>query len=79
MRRWIPDRKWLASGVSGVLAFFLATAFDVPGETATAVVGGIMALVHYLVSPSVRDVLARVDDRIVDLARTDPRSPATDR
>lgn len=85
MKKWLPDRKWLASGVSGVLTFILLTLFsDALGldpaaatEIASGITGLVMAAVHYFVPPSVKDVIKRVDDTIIDLARKDPDSPAS--
>ena len=64
MEKWIPDRKWIAAGLSGIATFFVITAFDVPEETATAIVGGVMAAVHYFVPASARDILRRVDEKL---------------
>lgn len=66
---WIPDRKFLAAGVAGVLTWLLiliaATAgVELPAETAAALSGGVMALVFYAVPPSVADVVRRVDDTL---------------
>ena len=77
MSKWLPDRKWLASGVAGILTWALVAFAGLDAEVATAVVGGVMALVHYFVPPSVKDVIKRVDDTIIGLARSDPESPAS--
>ena len=66
---WLPDRKVLASGVSGVLAWLLGLALiqmgvDMPAEALGGIVAGVMALVAYAVPPSVRDVIERVDDTL---------------
>lgn len=65
--KWLPDRKWLASGVSGVLAYFVTTFLfpDMGVEEATSIVGAIMLAVHYLVPASVGDIIKRIDDTIV--------------
>lgn len=82
MSRWIPDAKVLAGGIAGVLAWMatigLASAgVEIPAETVGALVAAVMALVAYLVPPSTRDIIKRVDDTIIDLARQSPDSPAT--
>lgn len=66
---WLPDRKVLASGVSGVLTWLLGLALiqmgvELPAEALGGIVAGVMALVAYAVPPSVRDVIERVDDEL---------------
>lgn len=68
-KSWLPDRKVLASGVSGVLTWLLGLALiqmgvEMPAEALGGIVAGVMALVAYAVPPSVRDVIERVDDTL---------------
>ncbi|EKE78446.1 hypothetical protein [Oceanibaculum indicum] len=68
-KTWIPDRKFLAAGVAGVVTWLLiliaaAAGVELPAETAAALSGGVMALVFYAVPPSVADVVRRVDDTL---------------
>lgn len=70
--KFFPDRKWLASGVAGVLTWALVQYLGLDAEVATAAVGGVMALVHYFVPASVNDVLKRVDSTIIQLAGGKP-------
>lgn len=65
---YFPDRKWLASGVAGILTWAAVQFLGLDAEVATAAVGGVMALVHYFVPPSVQDIVKRVDQTIIDLA-----------
>jgi len=58
---WIPDRKVLAGGISGVVAFFLAKALDMDPETATAISGAVAGTVAYFIPPSVADVVNKID------------------
>ena len=68
MNKYIPDRKFIASGISGLLAFALVAFLQLPAELATGITGAVMALVHYFVPASVGDVLRRVDAGIISLA-----------
>ena len=69
MSKWIPDRKFLAGGVSGVVAFFASQFAGLPAELATSVAGALWALAMYFVPASVEDTVKRVDQTIADLAR----------
>lgn len=73
----LPDRKWLASGVSGVLTWAIVTYAGLGEEVATPLVGAVMAAVHYFVPPSVTDIIKRVDDQVIKFARQSPDSPAS--
>ena len=69
MNRYIPDRKVLAMGISGVAAFLVSLVVpDIPQETVAGAVVGLMALVGYFVPPSVNDIVKRVDTGIIKLA-----------
>ncbi len=75
MNRYIPDRKVLAMGLSGITAFLVSLAVpDLPQETVTAAIVGLMALVGYFVPPSVMDIVKRVDTGIIKLAGGAPPS-----
>lgn len=74
MSKWIPDRKWFAAGISGVLTFFglqLLTGWGVVLDEATVagIVGGVMAIVQYLVPASVSDLLKRADEFLKALGK----------
>ena len=69
MSKWFPNRKFLAGGISGVIAYFAATFLDVPTELAMQIAAALAAGVVYVVPDSVSDILKRVDQTIVDLAR----------
>lgn len=66
----IPERKFLASGIAGVLAYFLMLAVNwafgiaLPFETAVPIAVALMLAFHYLVPPTLQDVLARVDGEL---------------
>lgn len=75
--KWIPDRKVLAGGIAGVLAFLVATLTGVPVETITPIVAGAMGLAAYFVPASVMDVVTKVDDTVIALAVRSAASPAT--
>ena len=75
--RWIPDRKYLSGGLSGVIAWALATFAGLDGELSLQIAGAVAAAVAYFVPPSVGDIIKRVDDTIIGLARQSPDSPAS--
>jgi len=78
--KWIPDRKWLASGITGILTWAIVTfvATDLDPTLATSAVGVVMGLVFYFVPPSISDVVKRVDEKIIELAGGSAPVPAPD-
>ena len=58
--RWIPDRKYLSGGLSGVIAWALATFSGLDGELSLQIAGAVAAAVAYFVPPSVGDIIKRV-------------------
>jgi hypothetical protein len=77
MHKWIPDRKFLSGGIGGILAWALATYLGMDQEIATQIGAAVGAAIAYLVPPSVKDIIKRVDDTIIGLARQSPDSPAS--
>lgn len=82
MNKWFPDRKWLASGVAGVLTFAVCTlarqfGYDIPPSIEPSLVIAMSGLVAYLTPQSLEDILKRLNDDIVRLAQEDPRVPVT--
>lgn len=75
--KFLPDRKVLAGGVSGVIAFLLSTYAGLDPELSGLVSAAAWGLVSYFVPPSVKDIVMRVDNTIIGLAVKDPDSPAT--
>ena len=67
MNKWIPSRKYLAGGLAGAVAFFIATATGMDAETATAIAGGLWALVGYLAPPTVAEIIARYEDTMKEI------------
>lgn len=70
MSKWIPDRKVLSGGIAGIATWLIlltASAMGYPlvepgaEEGVAGVVGFVIA---YIVPPSVRDVVKRIDARI---------------
>lgn len=63
----VPERKFLASGVAGVLAYFLmllasrVLGIDLTFDVAVPIAAGLMLLVHYYVPPSLQDLMRRID------------------
>lgn len=79
---WLPDRKVLAGGIAGLLAFFITAAAAHYGIALTPdiqslIVGGVGWLIAYLVPPSTRDIIKRLDDQLVAMAAADPKIPVT--
>lgn len=73
MGKWIPDRKVLAGGITGILAFLVvvgSTALGHPIDitTASAAIPILMSVVAYFTPQSVDDIIARVDGKIIALA-----------
>lgn len=64
--RWMPDRKWLASGGAGLIAWALTKFIwpDMPAEEALAIGGTGMMIIHYLIPASISDVLKRINDKV---------------
>lgn len=77
MNRYIPDRKYLAGGLSGIIAWGLSTWAGLDPEVSMQIAAAIAAAVAYFVPPSVGDIIKRVDDTIIGLARQSPDSPAS--
>ena len=64
MSKWIPSRKYLAGGLAGIAAFFIATLTGMDAALATQIAAGLWALVSYLVPPSVIEIIDRYNDHI---------------
>lgn len=67
--RYLPDRKILAAGVSGILTWLAtlalsAAGLDIPQDYVGGLVLFAMSAVGYAVPPSAQDVLRRVDDQL---------------
>jgi len=80
--RWIPDRKVLAGGLAGLLAWLVAMVasrygFPLTPEQQTYVAGAIAWAVAYFVPPSKRDIVKHLNDDIVRMAQDDPAVPVT--
>jgi Na+/citrate or Na+/malate symporter len=82
-RSWVPSRKAMASGIAGVLTFFVMaairhfTGIDLPASVEAMITGGVMWAINYLVPPSAKDVVDHLNNAIVKLAVEDPASPVT--
>ena len=75
--KWIPDRKVLAGGIAGVLAFFGSQAAGFDPETSTAIAGSILMLVEYFLPASVSDIINKIDG-VIKKAGIDPKTPVGD-
>jgi hypothetical protein len=64
MSQWIPSRKYLAGGLAGIAAFFIATLTGMDAALATQVAGGLWALVSYLIPPGTAEIIDRYNDHI---------------
>ncbi|SMC43338.1 hypothetical protein SAMN06297251_102156 [Fulvimarina manganoxydans] len=79
MSKWFPDRKVLGGGMSAIVAFLLiqiasAAGADIPAEWQAILPTAIGYAVSYLLPPAARDVIARMDDALVEIAAADPKS-----
>lgn len=77
-----PDRKILAGGLASVLAWFVLFGAGKVGIAVDPVLQSILVpligyAISYLVPPSLRDVVSRVNNDIVKLANADPSNPTT--
>lgn len=68
--KWIPERKFFASGIAGILAWCIITFSGLVGQginekDAISLASGIMLVVHlaaqYMTKPSFADTLKRID------------------
>lgn len=82
---FIPDRKVWASGLAGLLTWAVTLiaqkylGVSLPPDLVTMIVGGVTTGVAYLVPPTVRDIVKRLNDDIVHIAANDPTVPVTKR
>ncbi len=78
---WFPDRKVLAGGLAGLVAWGLitvSTAYGYPPPIDQTVLAGVLAwLASYLTPPSAQDIINRLNDDIVKQAQLDPNVPVT--
>jgi hypothetical protein len=79
---WVPDRKILAGGVAGVLAWGVSVALrhygiELDANAQSILVAAIGGLISYVTPPSQQDVLRRLNDGIVQVAMDDPKIPVT--
>lgn len=82
MSKYIPDRKILAGGLAGIVAWavMLGLGFagvQVPAETQALLTTLIASLIGYLVPPSQKDIVKRLNDQLVAIAAADPNIPVT--
>lgn len=82
---WPPDRKIWASGLGAVAMALLVSAakhylnWDIPPDVQTSIVVLTTSLIAYLVPPSMRDVIKRVDDTVIEIARASDESTASEK
>lgn len=90
---WLPDRKVYAGGIAGVLAFAILSVarhfgYDLqpmadtifgPGtiNILAVLTGAITAGVSYVIPASERDIVNKLNNRIVALGLADPGVPVT--
>ena len=79
---WVPDRKIMASGLAGILAWAVmqALAFSghpMPAEAQALLVTLITTAMGYIVPPSQRDIVKRLNDELVAVAAADPTIPVS--
>lgn len=79
---WLPDRKFLAGGIAGVMTWLIITlanryGLEIPQDVQNGITGFIAMALVYLVPSSKKDIIRRIDDKLIILARNDPESAAS--
>jgi hypothetical protein len=83
MEKFIPDRKIFATGTSGILAWLIITIITATTGVVLPAgsVEGLSALIGlvtgYIIPPSQRDIIKRLNDEIVAIAAADPKIPVS--
>lgn len=77
---WLPDRKIVAGGVAGIVAWGIAAGLkhygvELDANAQTMLVGLVTGLIAYVVPPSQRDILKRLDDNLVQIAQNSDAYP----
>lgn len=81
--KYFPDRKVWAGGIAAVLTWFICGAIEtyahVPmtPDMRTMISGLVATAISYVVPPSTRDIIKRLDDGLVAMAADDPSIPVT--
>lgn len=79
MNKWIPDRKVLAGGTVGVVAWAIAQGLaaalgvTLPEEAVTGLASLLGLAVAYWVPPSARDLVRRADETLAAIAADERR------
>jgi len=82
MGRFVPDRKVWAGGIAGVVAWAVMLGLSmagvqVPPEAQPLIMTIVVTAMGYLVPPSQRDIVKRLNDQLVAVAAADPTIPVT--
>lgn len=83
MMKFFPDRKVWAGGIAAVLAWFIIGALEKYGHVTltpdmrTMITGMVATAISYIVPPTTRDIIKRLDDNLVAIAMADPKIPVT--
>lgn len=82
MGKYWPDRKILAGGIAGLVAWgamlgLRAAGFDVPPEAQALLTTLVSTAMGYLVPPSQHDIVKRLNDQLVAVAAADPAIPVS--
>lgn len=77
---WLPDRKIVAGGVAGIVAWGISAGLkhygvELDANAQTMLVGMVSGLMAWAVPPSQRDILKRLDDNLVQIAQNSPEYP----
>lgn len=83
-QNWFPDRNVLSGGLVAVVSWAVIAIADhyglnIPLFIQAAIPTFLGYIVTYILPPSVKDVVARVNDDIVRLAAADPDNPTSER
>jgi hypothetical protein len=83
-KSWMPDSNVLKGGLAGVLAWAIVAiaahyGLSIPPELQALIPIIVGWLITYILPPNARDIAARLNDHIVQLAASDPSSDVSER
>jgi hypothetical protein len=78
--KYFPDRKVLSGGVAGVVTWLILLALgyfniDVPADVQATLPLIIGYVISYAVPPADQDIVKRLNDDLVNMAKADPSVP----
>jgi hypothetical protein len=78
---WFPDRKVIATGLTGIASWLILTVlahYGINLPVDPTVLSSILGwLAGYIIPPSQQDIVRRLNDKIVAIAAADPSIPVS--